>query len=68
MEIAAKVVAKGPLAVRGCIEAVQTGLDMPLEEGCYLEATLFGLCCASEDMREGTKAFMEKRKAEFKGR
>ena len=68
MEIAAKVVAKGPLAVRGCIEAVQTGLDMPLEEGCYLEATLFGLCCASEDMREGTRAFMEKRKAEFKGR
>ncbi len=68
MEIAAKAASKGPLAVRGCLEAVQAGLDMPVEEGCYLEATLFGLCCASEDMREGTKAFMEKRKAEFKGR
>ncbi len=68
MEIAAKAASKGPLAVRGCLEAVQAGLDMPVEEGCYLEATLFGLCCASEDMREGTRAFMEKRKAAFKGR
>lgn len=68
VEIAGKAASKGPLAVKGCLEAVQTGLDMPLEEGCYLEATLFGLCCASEDMREGTTAFMEKRKADFKGR
>ena len=67
-EMAMKVAAKGPLAVRGCLEAVQAGLDMPQEEGCYLEATLFGLCCASEDMKEGTKAFLEKRKAAFKGR
>lgn len=68
MEIAAKAASKGPLAVKGCLEAVQTGLDMPLEEGCYLEATLFGLCCASEDMHEGTRAFLEKRNAEFKGK
>jgi enoyl-CoA hydratase len=40
---------------------------MPLEEGLFLEATLFGLCCATADMREGTKAFLEKRAAHFKG-
>ena len=67
-EMARKMLSKAPLAVRHCLEAVGTGLDMPLEEGCYLEATLFGLCCASEDMREGTEAFLQKRKADFKGR
>jgi enoyl-CoA hydratase len=67
-QMAKKIAAKGPLAVRSCLEAVQAGLDMPQEEGCYLEATLFGLCCSSEDMKEGTRAFLEKRKAAFKGR
>lgn len=67
-ELAKRMASKGPLAVTYCLEAVQAGLDMPLEEGCYLEATLFGLCCSSEDMREGTQAFLQKRKAEFKGR
>ena len=67
-ELAAKMAAKGPLAVKACLEAVQAGLDMPIEEGCYLEATLFGLCCASEDMKEGTRAFLEKRKPSFSGR
>jgi enoyl-CoA hydratase len=67
-EMASKMIQKGPLAVRACLEAVQTGLDMPVEAGCYLEATLFGLCCASQDMKEGTSAFLQKRKAEFKGR
>jgi enoyl-CoA hydratase len=67
-EVAEKIASKAPLAVRHCLEAVGKGLDMPLEEGCYLEATLFGLCCASEDMKEGTGAFLEKRKPDFKGR
>jgi enoyl-CoA hydratase len=67
-EMARKMLAKAPLALRHCLEAVNTGLDMPLEEGCYLEATLFGLCCASEDMKEGTDAFLQKRKPDFKGR
>jgi enoyl-CoA hydratase len=67
LELAARISAKAPLAVRHCLEAVNTGLEMPLEEACYLEATLFGLCCASEDMREGTRAFIEKRKPDFKG-
>jgi len=68
LELAQKIASKAPLALRQCLEAVQKGLDMPLEEACYLEATLFGLCCATQDMREGTAAFLEKRKAEFKGK
>jgi enoyl-CoA hydratase len=66
--LARKIASMAPVAVRHCLEAVQAGLDMPVEEGCYLEATLFGLCCATQDMKEGTRAFMEKRKAEFEGR
>jgi len=50
------------------LEAIRRGLNMPLEEGLDFEATLFGVLCASEDMKEGTRAFMEKRKAEFRGR
>ena len=61
-----KVVANGPLAVAHCIEAVNHGLDMPLEDACLLEATLFGVGAASEEMREGTSAFLEKRKAQFR--
>jgi enoyl-CoA hydratase len=41
---------------------------MPLEEGQYLETALFGLCAATEDMREGTRAFLEKRPAQFRGK
>ena len=41
---------------------------MPFEEGCAFEATLFGLVASTEDMREGTRAFLEKRKAAFTGR
>jgi enoyl-CoA hydratase len=43
-------------------------MEMPLSEGLYLEATLFALSCATEDKREGTMAFLEKRRAEFKGK
>jgi enoyl-CoA hydratase len=50
------------------MEAVEHGMEMTQEEGLFLEATLFGLCCATEDMREGTKAFLEKRPAKFQGR
>ncbi|MCZ6670862.1 MAG: enoyl-CoA hydratase-related protein [Acidobacteria bacterium] len=67
-KIAATLVSKGPLALRFAAEAIQRGMDMSLEEGLHLEATLFGLCCASEDMKEGTLAFMEKRNAKFRGR
>ena len=66
--LAKKIAANAPLAVRFCLEAVNHGLDMPLPEGLYLEATLFSLCCTTEDMKEGTKAFLEKRPAKFVGR
>jgi enoyl-CoA hydratase len=66
--MAKKIIEKGPLAVKYCMEAIERGVEMPQEEGLFLEATLFGLCCATEDMREGTKAFLEKRPAQFKGR
>jgi enoyl-CoA hydratase len=50
------------------MEAIERGTQMPLEEGQYLETVLFGLCAATEDMREGTRAFLEKRQAEFRGK
>lgn len=65
--IAKKIIEKAPLAVKYCMEAIERGVEMPQEEGLFLEATLFGLCCATEDMREGTKAFLEKRSPQFKG-
>ena len=66
--LAKKIVANAPLAVRYAMEAIEHGMEMPQEEGLFLEATLFGLCCATEDMREGTRAFLEKRAAHFKGK
>ena len=66
--MAKKIIEKAPLAVKYCMEAIERGVEMPQEEGLFLEATLFGLCCATEDMGEGTKAFLEKRSAQFKGR
>jgi enoyl-CoA hydratase len=66
--LAKKIIGNAPLAVKYTMEAIERGVEMPQEEGLFLEATLFGLSCATEDMREGTKAFLEKRKADFKGR
>jgi enoyl-CoA hydratase len=67
-EMAQKIASRGPLAVRAAIEAVMVGSDMGFDEGQVLEATLFGLLASSDDMKEGMGAFLEKRKAEFKGR
>ncbi len=66
--IAKKIIANAPVAVRYAMEAVERGVEMPQEEGLYLEAALFGLCCATDDMHEGTRAFLEKRPAKFQGR
>jgi enoyl-CoA hydratase len=66
--IARKIIANAPLAVKYALEAVERGMEMPQEEGLCLEATLFGLCCATQDMREGTRAFLEKRPPKFEGR
>jgi enoyl-CoA hydratase len=56
-----------PLAVRACLEAVTRGTRLPLEEGLKLEAELFAALFATADVREGTRAFLEKRKPAFKG-
>jgi enoyl-CoA hydratase len=66
--IAAKIIANGPLAVQYTMEAVNKGMEMPLAEGLYLEAVLFGAACATEDKKDGTAAFLEKRAAQFKGK
>jgi enoyl-CoA hydratase len=66
--LAAQLAAKPPLAVRFAMDAINRGPDMPFREGCALEAALFGLAAATEDMREGTRAFLEKRKPAFRGR
>src|SRR5579859_7087909 len=66
--IAAKIIANAPLAVQYAMEAVNKGMEMTLSEGLYLEAVLFGVACATEDKKEGTAAFLEKRQAQFKGK
>jgi enoyl-CoA hydratase len=66
--LAASLANNAPIAMRYIINAINKGLEMPFAEACVFEATLFGLVAATEDMKEGTRAFLEKRKAEFKGR
>jgi enoyl-CoA hydratase len=64
--IASKIIANAPLAIRYCMDAVNKGMEMTLAEGLFLEATLFAVTCATEDKKEGTTAFLEKRAANFK--
>jgi enoyl-CoA hydratase len=66
-KLAHSLAAKAPIAARYIIDAVNRGLQMPFPDAQVFEATLFGLVSTTDDMREGTKAFLEKRKAEFKG-
>ena len=66
--IARQIIANAPLAVQYTIEAVNKGTQMTLAEGLYLEAVLFSVACATEDKKEGTTAFLEKRPAQFKGK
>jgi enoyl-CoA hydratase len=67
-QMARAILAKAPLAVRYALEAVHHGVEAGFEEGSRLEASLFGLTFASEDMREGTQAFLEKRAPRFQGK
>ncbi len=66
--MAQKIITKGQIAVRLALRAVSALDESPLSEGQTLEAELFGRCCSSEDFKEGTTAFLEKRKAVFKNR
>jgi enoyl-CoA hydratase len=67
LAFAAKVAEKPAIAVRYILDAVHRGLTMPLSEAQIFEATLFGLVSSTDDMREGTRAFLEKRPATFQG-
>lgn len=67
-EVARLIASKGPLAVRYTKEAVTRGADMNLVEALALESRLFGRCCATQDQKEGMRAFLEKRPAKFRGR
>jgi len=66
--IAQKIIANGPLAVQYTMEAVNKGMETPLAEGLYIEAARFGVASVTEDKKEGTAAFLEKRPAQFKGK
>jgi enoyl-CoA hydratase len=67
-KLAQTLASKPPIAVRYIIDAVNNGLQMSFREAQHYEATLFGLISTTEDMREGTRAFLDKRKPEFKGK
>jgi len=67
-DMAKKCLERGPLAIQAAIEAVNYGLDMSQPDGEQLEATLFGLLCATADTKEGMTAFIEKRKPHFQGK
>lgn len=67
-QLANELADKAPLAAQYIIEAVNRGLEISFDKGQFLEATLFGLVASTDDMREGTAAFLEKRKPVFKGR
>ena len=63
-----KIFSNAPVAVKHSLEAVNKGLETSQDEGLALEASFFGLCAGTEDKKEGTAAFLEKRLAQFKGR
>ncbi|MBI3090553.1 MAG: enoyl-CoA hydratase/isomerase family protein [Candidatus Tectomicrobia bacterium] len=67
-KMARTIISRGPLAVRYCIEAINRGMNMPLQEGISYEATMMGVILASEDKTEGTRAFLEKRTPKFTGK
>jgi enoyl-CoA hydratase len=66
-KLAERLALSAPIAMRYIIDAINRGAEMPFGEACHYEATLFGLVTSTDDMREGTSAFLAKRKPEFKG-
>lgn len=68
LSLAKQIASLSPLSIRACLKAVNEGLELPLEEGLALERELFASLFASEDVKEGTRAFLEKRKPLFLGK
>ena len=66
--LAEQLAANAPIATQYILDVVNRGLEMPFAEAAAYESSLFGLVAATDDMREGTRAFLEKRKPAFKGR
>ena len=66
--IAGLLAAQAPIATAYIIHAINHGVEMPFAQACAYEATLFGLAFATDDMREGTGAFLQKRKPVFRGK
>lgn len=62
------IISKGRIAVTTAIRSINAACELPLSEGLKFEADMFSVCCGTEDFKEGTSAFLEKRKPEFKGR
>lgn len=67
-QIAQTIASMAPVAVRQCVAAVNAGYDLPVRQALDLEASLFGLCCGTEDKAEGTRAFLEKRSPSWIGK
>jgi enoyl-CoA hydratase len=65
--LARQISTMAPLAIRACLEAVTRGIELPLDEGLTLESQLFASLFATNDVREGTSAFLEKRPPVFQG-
>jgi enoyl-CoA hydratase len=67
LKTATAIAAKGKVSLRAAKQAINNGLNVDLNTGCQIEVDAFAICMSSEDGKEGTRAFLEKRKAEFKG-
>lgn len=66
-QLAQRIAANAPLAIGFCLEAVRRGAEMGLDAALGLESNLFALACTTQDMKEGTRAFLEKRSPQFQG-
>jgi enoyl-CoA hydratase len=67
LNVAKIIVSKGKVSLRAAKQAINTGMDVDLKTGCRIEIDAFAICLASPDAKEGTRAFLEKRAADFKG-
>jgi len=67
MKVASSIAKKGRVSLRAAKHSINTGMEVDLATGCKIEIDSFVLCMESEDSKEGTSAFIEKRKADFKG-